>query len=193
MPLCSLIGAHGSRTCLEECFWVQPTLGNAVPISGPQLVDLSEKWDNNSTHLVGLLETFGKTYVKSSNTLATSCEGLTHWKRPWCWERVRTGGEGDDRGRDGWMASLTQWPWVWATSGDGEGQGSLVCCSPRGHKEWDMTERLNNSNKCREHSVWSLTLGECSKKDRTVKKALVSLLGLKTCLYPLLPGIRADF
>ena len=82
MPLCSLIGAHGSRTCLEECFWVQPTLGNAVPISGPQLVALSVKWDNNGTHFVELLGTFGKTYVKGSNTLATSCEGLTDWKDP---------------------------------------------------------------------------------------------------------------
>ena len=45
----------------------------------------------------------------SSNSLATWCEELTHWKRPWCWERLRTGGEGDDRGRDVWMASLTQW------------------------------------------------------------------------------------
>ena len=34
-------------------------------------------------------------------------------KRPWCWERLRAGGEGDDRGWDGWMASLTQWTWVW--------------------------------------------------------------------------------
>ena len=40
----------------------------------------------------------------------------THWKRPWCWERFRVGGEGDDRGWDGWMASLTQWTWVWANS-----------------------------------------------------------------------------
>ena len=38
-----------------------------------------------------------------------------HWKRPWCWERLEAG-EGDDRGRDGWMASLTQWAWVWASS-----------------------------------------------------------------------------
>ena len=52
----------------------------------------------------------------SSNTLATWCEELTHWKRPWCWERLRTGGEGDDRGWDGWMASPTQWTWVWANS-----------------------------------------------------------------------------
>ena len=33
-------------------------------------------------------------------------------KRPWCWERLRAGGEGDNRGQDGWMASLTQWTWV---------------------------------------------------------------------------------
>ena len=48
----------------------------------------------------------------NSNTLATWCEELTHWKRPWSWERVRAG-EGDDRGWDGWMASLTWWTWVW--------------------------------------------------------------------------------
>ena len=40
-----------------------------------------------------------------------------HWKRPWCWERFKVGGEGDDRGWDGWMTSLTQWTWVWASSG----------------------------------------------------------------------------
>ena len=41
---------------------------------------------------------------------------LTHLKRPWCWERLRVGGAGDDRGWDGWMASLTQWTWVWVNS-----------------------------------------------------------------------------
>ena len=46
----------------------------------------------------------------------TWCEELTHWKRPWCWERLKAGGEGDNRGWDGWMASLTQWTWVWASS-----------------------------------------------------------------------------
>ena len=52
----------------------------------------------------------------NSSTLATSCEELTHWKRPWCWERLKVGGEGDNRGWDGWMASLTQWTWVWMDS-----------------------------------------------------------------------------
>ena len=52
----------------------------------------------------------------NSNTLATWCKELTHWKRPWCWERLKAGGEGDDRGWDGWMASPTQWTWVWVNS-----------------------------------------------------------------------------
>ena len=39
------------------------------------------------------------------------------WKRPWCWYRLKAGGEGDDRGWDGWMASLTRWTWAWASSG----------------------------------------------------------------------------
>ena len=53
----------------------------------------------------------------SSNTLATWCKELTHWKRPSCWERLKAGGEGDNRGWDGWMASPTRWTWVWASSG----------------------------------------------------------------------------
>ena len=53
----------------------------------------------------------------NSNTLATSWEELTHWKRPWCWEGLGAGGEGDDRGWDGWMASPTLWTWVWVNSG----------------------------------------------------------------------------
>ena len=53
----------------------------------------------------------------NSNTLATSCKQLTHWKRLWCWEGLGTRGEGDDRGWDGWMASSTRWTGVWVNSG----------------------------------------------------------------------------
>ena len=53
----------------------------------------------------------------NSSTLATSWEELTHWKRPWCWEGLGAGGERDDRGWDGWMASLTRWTWVWVNFG----------------------------------------------------------------------------
>ena len=51
------------------------------------------------------------------NTLATWCEEPAHWKRPWCWERLRAEGEVGGRGWDGWMASPTQWTWVGANSG----------------------------------------------------------------------------
>ena len=55
-------------------------------------------------------------YSWNSSSLATSCQELTNWKRFWCWEGLGAGGEGDDRGWDGWMASLTQWTWVWVNS-----------------------------------------------------------------------------
>ena len=51
------------------------------------------------------------------NTLATSCEELTHLKRPWCWERLKAGGERDNGEHDGWMASLTRWMQLWVNSG----------------------------------------------------------------------------
>ena len=41
---------------------------------------------------------------------------VTHFKRPWCWEWLMAGGEGDVREWDGWMASPTQWTWVWVSS-----------------------------------------------------------------------------
>ena len=52
----------------------------------------------------------------SSNTLATWCEELTQQQRPWCWERLKARGEGDDRVQDSWMASSTKWTWFWANS-----------------------------------------------------------------------------
>ena len=78
----------------------------------------------------------------SSNTLATRCEELTHWKRFWCGERLKAG-EGDNRGWDGCVASpTTQWTWVWESCTSGDGQGSPTCCSPWGCKESNMKEWL---------------------------------------------------
>ena len=61
----------------------------------------------------------GRTDVEAETPifLTTWFEELTHLKRPWCWERLRAGGEGDNRGWDGWMASQTQWRWIWVNSG----------------------------------------------------------------------------
>ena len=68
----------------------------------------------------------------SSNILDTWCKELTHWKRHWCWERLKEGGEGGYRGRMvGWHHWLNGHEFE-QTLGYNEGQGSLVCCSPMG-------------------------------------------------------------
>ena len=74
------------------------------------------------------------------NILATWCEELTPWKRSWYWERLKAGGEGDDRG---WGASPTWWTWVWESSRSWWWTGGLACCGPWGRKEPDMTGQLN--------------------------------------------------
>ena len=84
----------------------------------------------------------GRWWSWNFNTLATWCKELTHLKRPWCWERLRTGGYGDNRGSDGWMASPTQWIWVWINSRSWWWTGRLASCDSWGCKESDMTERL---------------------------------------------------
>ena len=93
----------------------------------------------------------------SSNTLATWCKELTHLKRPWCWERLKAGGEWDGRGWDSWMALPTGWTWVWIAPGIGDGQGNLACYSPWGHKELDTTERLNWTELIVE-DLWNINL-----------------------------------
>ena len=72
------------------------------------------------TRSVGIYQTISPTFQMGnlhSHTLATCCKEMTYWKIPWCWERLKAGGEGSDRGWDGWMASLTRWTWVWVNSG----------------------------------------------------------------------------
>ena len=68
------------------------------------------------------------------------CEEPTQLKRPWCWERLKAGWVGDNRGWDGWMASPTRWTWVWASSRSCDGHGSQACCSPWGDKESNTTD-----------------------------------------------------
>ena len=62
---------------------------------------------------------FGRNDAKAETSVLwpPHCKELTHWKRLWFWEGLGARGEGDDRGWDGWMASLTRWTWVWVNSG----------------------------------------------------------------------------
>ena len=87
----------------------------------------------------------GRTDVEAEtpNTLATWCKELTHWKRPWCWERLKAGGEGSNRGWDGWMASPTLWTWVWVNSGSWWWTGRPGVLQLMGSKESDTTEGLD--------------------------------------------------
>ena len=89
------------------CFWtvvLEKTLES--PLDFKDIQPVLPKW-NQSWIFIGRTDAEAETPV-----LWPRCEELTHWKRPWCWERLRAGGEGDDRGWDGWMASSTQWTWV---------------------------------------------------------------------------------
>ena len=95
------------------CFWtvvLEKTLES--PLDFKEIQPVHPKGDQSWVFIGGT-----DVEAETPNTLATWCEELTHLKRPRCWERLTAGGEGDDRGWDGWMASLTQWTWVWVNSG----------------------------------------------------------------------------
>ena len=68
---------------------------------------------------------------------------LIHWKRPWCLERLKAGGEGDDRGWDGWIASPTRWTWIWVGSGSWWWTGRSGVLQSMGSQRPDLTQRLN--------------------------------------------------
>ena len=88
----------------------------------------------------------------NSNSLATWCEELTHLKRPWCLERLRVGGEGDDRGWGGWMASPTQWTRVWVNSGSWWWTGPAVHGVAKSRtrlSDWtELNGKKNNDSRC---------------------------------------------
>ena len=98
-----------SRALKDWCFWtvvLEKTLESLLNCKEIQPVNSK---GNNSWIFIGRTDVEAETPV-----CATSFEELTHWKRPWCWEILKTGGEGDDRGWDDWMASPIRWTWVWA-------------------------------------------------------------------------------
>ena len=108
MYRCERLDYKESWTSKNWCFWtmvLEKTLES--PLDCKEIQPVHPKGDQSWVFIGSW----------NSNTLATWCKELTHWKRPWCWKRLRAGGEGDDRGWNGWMASSTRWTWVWVDSG----------------------------------------------------------------------------
>ena len=100
------------------CFWIvvlEKTLESPLDSSNKEIQGdpTSQSWRKS------VLNIHWKDWCWSwnSNPLATWCEELTHWKRLWCWERLKAGAEGDDRRWGGWMASAVLCTWVWVGSG----------------------------------------------------------------------------
>ena len=87
----------------------------------------------------------GRIDVEAENSiiLATWFEELTHLERPWCWKRLKVGGDGDNRDWDDWLASPTQWTWVWVNSGSWWWTGRPAVLHPWDCKESDTIEWLN--------------------------------------------------
>ena len=65
------------------------------------------------------------------------------WERLWCWEGLKVGGEGDDRGWDGWMASPTRWTWVWVSSGSWWWTGNPGVLQSMGLQRVDWSAELD--------------------------------------------------
>ena len=107
------------------------------------------RWSNQSVLKEISLNMHWKDWCWSwnPNTLATWFKELTHLKRPWCLERLKARGVGDDRGSDGWMASPTQWTWVWVNSRSRWWTGRPgVLCGPWGPRVGhDRATELNYS------------------------------------------------
>ena len=98
--------------------------------------------------------------------MATWCEELTHWKRPWSWASLKTGGEGDDRGWDSGMASLTWWIWVWGSSGSKWWPGKPVVLQSMGLRRvgHDWAAELNWTevvSVVSQHTMTTTTDSEC--------------------------------
>ena len=121
IPLCWLWATPGLPTITSSTlslFYEHISMKGAISFTEYRKQGIWDRWDRRAEIprdliLANVMQN-GPLYIKGS--LYVSHKELTHWKRPWCWERLKAGGEGDDRNWDGWMVSPTRWTWVCASS-----------------------------------------------------------------------------
>ena len=124
-----------SRVPKNWCFWtvvLEKSLES--PLDCKEIQPIHPKGDQSWVFI-------GRTDAEAE---AIWWDKLTHWRRPWCWARLKAGGEGDNRGWDGWMASPTGWTWVWVSSRSWRWTGKPGCYSRWFYKASDMDWRLNS-------------------------------------------------
>ena len=152
------------------CFWtvvLEKTLEG--PLDCKEIQPVHPKWNQSWISTEGLmlklrLQYFGQLMRRTNS-----------FEKTWCWARLKAGGERDNRGREGWMASLNQWTWVWVNSRSWWWTGSPGVLQSMGSQSWtrlsDWTERLLlNNEKIRKrrwdswpleekNSIWGLRWG----------------------------------
>jgi len=138
---------QGSNPGLWHCRWILYQLSHK---GSPRILEWvaypfssRSSWPRNQTTVSCIAGGFFTKWA--IRTLTTWCEELTHWKRPWWWQRLKAGGEGDDRGWEGWMALPTGWAWVWANSGSWWWTGRPGVLQPMGSQRvgHDWATELN--------------------------------------------------
>ena len=131
------LDSEESSALKNWCFWtvvLEKTLEN--PFECKEIQPVYPKWDQSWVFI-------GRTDVEVETPIfrPPDAKSWLIWLI-WCWERLKTGREGDGRGWDGWMASLTQWTWAWVNSGSWRWTGRLGVLQSMGvTKSWT---RLSN-------------------------------------------------
>ena len=121
-----------------DCFWtvvLEKTLES--PLDSKEIQPVNPKGNQSWIFI-------GRSDVEAKTPILWPPDG-TNWlirKKPWCWERLKAGGEGTEDETVGWHDRLNAHEFE-QILGVGDGQGSLVCCSPWGCKELDMIEQLD--------------------------------------------------
>ena len=170
---------------LEDAFWtvvLARTLES--PLDCKKIQPVHSEGDQSRVFI-------GRTDVEAETPtlLATLCEELTHLKRPWCWERLKAGGEGADRGWDGRLASPTQWTWVWVDSGSWWWTGRpgvlRFMGSQRVRHDW-VTELNWTENKSRDMSsswVRGLSIVKMSILPKLIYRFLATPIKIKVFIF----------